>query len=119
MDVNKLIVTSIDVIAIGLIYWFFLMKKDKEVIASDSIDIMVDGGYTPSTIVVKKGKTVRINFFRKDPSTCLEEVVIEAFKIRTYLPLNKKTTIEINVTKKGEFPFSCGMGMFHGKIISK
>ena len=84
-----------------------------------SIDIIVDGGYSPSTIVVKKGQTIKLNFLRKDPSSCLEEVVLGEFKIRRYLPLNKKVTIEIKPQKEGEFPFECGMNMYHGKIIVK
>jgi plastocyanin domain-containing protein len=60
---------------------------------------------------------ISCHFLRKDPSSCLEEVVIGDFKIRKYLPLNKEVTLEINPQKKGVFSFSCGMGMFHGKII--
>ena len=63
-----------------------------------------------------KGKTTTINFFRKDPSSCLEEVILSDFKIRKYLPLNKKVSIEITPQKTGEYSFSCGMNMFHGKV---
>ena len=105
--------------AIGVIftYWFFLMKKDKEVLVSGSIDIVVEGGYTPSTISIPKGKATEIIFLRKDQSSCLEEVILSDFKIRKFLPLNKKVTIEVTPQKTGEFKFSCGMNMFHGKII--
>lgn len=116
---DKIIVSIIDIFAIVFVYWFFLMKKDKEITVTDSIDIIVDGGYNPSTIVVKKGETIRLNFLRKDPSSCLEEVVLGEFKTRKYLPMNKKVTVEIKPHEEGEFPFSCGMGMYHGKIIIK
>jgi plastocyanin domain-containing protein len=119
MTLDKLLITGIDIWAIGFVYWFFLMKNEKQVQVIDSVDILVDGGYSPSTIVVKKGQTVRINFLRRDPSTCLEEVVLGEFKTRKFLPLNKKVTIEIKPQEEGEFPFACGMNMFHGKIIIK
>ncbi len=93
MTLDKLIVTTIDLFVIFFVYWFFLMKRENQVEVSDSVDIIVDGGYSPSTIVVKKGQLTKINFLRKDPSSCLEEVVIEDFKIRKYLPLNKKITV--------------------------
>jgi plastocyanin domain-containing protein len=119
MTLDKLIVTVIDVFAIIFVYWFFLMKKENQVQVSDSIDIIVDGGYSPQTIVIKKGKTTKINFLRKDPSSCLEEVVLGDFKTRRFLPLNKKVTIELKPTEEGEFIYACGMNMYHGKIIIK
>jgi plastocyanin domain-containing protein len=116
---DKIVVLVSGVAGIIFVAWFFFGKKDEEVIAGDSIDIKVEGGYTPSTIVVKKGKKTTINFTRTDPSSCLEEVVLSDFKIRKYLPLKEKVTTEITPNKAGEFPFSCGMSMFHGKIVVK
>jgi len=115
---NEIIVTISGTLGIIFVYWFFLMKKDKqEVAVVGSVDITVDGGYSPEVISIPKGKTTKINFTRKDPSSCLEEVVLGDFKIRKYLPLNKKVVIEITPKQAGEFNFSCGMNMFHGKII--
>lgn len=114
---DKLLVTIFGATGIVFTYWFFLMKKDKEVAVSDSVDITVDGGYSPNTISIPKDKTTKINFIRKDPSSCLEEVVLGDFKIKKFLPLNKKVSIEITPQKTGEFKFECGMNMFHGKIV--
>ncbi|MDO8583032.1 MAG: cupredoxin domain-containing protein [bacterium] len=119
MSIDKVLVAIFSIGGIVFTYWFFLMKKEEVVSVTDSVDIIVDGGYTPNTISVPKGKTTTINFFRKDPSSCLEEVVLSEFKIKKYLPLNKKVLIEINPKKEGTYPFSCGMNMFHGKIIVK
>ncbi len=119
MTLDKLIVSIASVIGIAFTYWFFLLKKEKETEVVDSIDIIVEGGYNPQNIVIKKGQTTKINFLRKDPSSCLEEVVLGDFHIRKYLPLNKKVTIELKPEHAGEFPFSCSMNMYHGKIIIK
>ena len=54
---------------------------------------------------------------RKDPSSCLEEVVLGDFKIRKFLPLNQKVTVEVTPQKAGEYGFACGKNMFHVKII--
>jgi|SRR3989338_3824411 len=116
---DKIIVTLLGVFGMVFVYWFFLMKKAKEVAVTGSIDIIVDGGYEPEVISISKNKTTQIHFLRKDTSSCLEEVVLPQFKIRKFLPLNQKVSIEINPKKTGEFPFSCGMNMFHGKIIVK
>lgn len=117
MTIDKIIVTLFGFAGIAFTYWFFLMKKEKEAAVSDSVDITVEGGYTPDTISIPKGKTTKVSFTRKDPSSCLEEVVLGDFKIRRFLPLNKKVTVEVTPKKTGEFKFECGMNMFHGKII--
>lgn len=119
MQPDKLIVTITGIFGIVFTYWFFLMKKDNEVSVTDSVDIIVDGGYLPATVVIQKGKTTKLNFIRKDPTSCLEEVVLGDFKTRKYLPLNKKVTIELKPKEAGEFTYACGMNMYHGKIIIK
>lgn len=119
MTIDKIIVMFASIGGIIFTHWFFLMKKEDEVVAAkeNSIDIIVDGGYSPNAISVPKNTLTTVNFIRKDPSSCLEEIVIPEFKIKKYLALNKKTSIKINPTKTGTFEISCGMNMYHGKII--
>jgi len=119
MSVDKILVITVGLIGIAFTYWFFFMKKEEMVTVTDSVDVLVKGGYSPSTISIPKGKTTKITFIRKDPSSCLEEVVLSDFKIRKYLPMNEKVAIEITPKEAGEFDFTCGMNMFHGKIIVK
>jgi len=119
MGFDKLIAALFSIGGIAFTYWFFLMKKEEDavVVNSNSVEIIVEGGYTPNTISVPQGKTTKISFTRKDPSSCLEEVVLSDFKIKKYLPLNQKVTVEITPKEKGTFDYACGMNMFHGKII--
>ena len=117
MSIDKILVIISGILGIAFIFWFFLMKKTKEVTVSDEVDIVVSGGYSPEVISIPKGKPTKINFIRKDPSDCLEEVVLPDFKLRKHLPLNQKVTVELNPKINGEFVYSCGMNMFHGKII--
>ena len=118
MTIDKIFVLIFSGLGIIFTYWFFLKRKEKEVaVTSDSIVITIDGGYNPEVISIPKGKTTKINFFRKDPSSCLEEVVLGDFKIRKFLPLNQTVTVEITPQKIGEYKFACGMNMFHGKMV--
>lgn len=117
MDIDKILVGLFSLAGMAFTYWFFLMKREEVVSVTDAVDITVEGGYTPNTIQIPKGKTTKITFFRKDPSSCLEEVVLGDFKIRKFLPLNKRVTVEVTPQKEGEYGFACGMNMFHGKII--
>lgn len=118
---NKIIVTLAGLGLMGLELWWFLLNKPQ---ASQSeaqggiqaVTITVDGGYEPSLIVVKAGQLVRLNFDRRDPSRCLEEVRIPDFRIAQKLRLNQITPIEFTPDQPGRYEFSCGMNMFRGVI---
>lgn len=117
MEIDTLIVSLFSIGGVIFTYWFFLMKKEEIVLVTDSVNIIVQGGYSPDTISIPQGKTTKISFTRKDPSSCLEEVVLGEFKIKKYLPLHKTVTVEVTPQEKGEYGFVCGMNMVHGKII--
>lgn len=119
MTTDQIIVLVVAVLGIAGVYWFFLGKRSKAVRVAGDIEIVVDGGYTPDSIEIPAGKTTTINFFRKDPSSCLEDVIISEFKIKRALPLNERVGIQITPTVPGTFRFTCGMGMYHGTIIVK
>lgn len=117
MTFDKILVLIFTFFGILFTYWFFLMKREKSVQGGDEIEVVVEGGYNPESVIVPVNKATKLVFLRKDPSSCLEEIVLGDFKIRKFLPLNEKVSIEITPKKIGEYQFSCGMGMFHGKLI--
>ncbi len=119
MSIDKILVIIFGLLGIAFTFWFFLMKKEKEVNVAGEVDIKVEGGYSPEVISIPKGKLTKINFIRTDPTECLSEVILGDFKIRKELPLNQKVTVEITPQKVGEYTYSCSMNMYHGKIIVK
>ncbi|HSS44516.1 MAG TPA: cupredoxin domain-containing protein [Thermoanaerobaculia bacterium] len=80
------------------------------------ITIIVAGGYTPDSIVARKDMPLKLIFDRRESNPCSDEVVLPEFQIRRSLPAHQKTVIEVVPRRTGEFPFSCGMNMLHGKI---
>lgn len=114
---DKLIVTLLGVSAIGIIYWFFFGKKEESAQLKEAWSILVEGGYKPSTITIPQGKPTTLTFTRKDPNSCLEEIVLPDFKIKKFLPLDKAVAVTISPTKPGTYDIHCGMNMYHGKIV--
>jgi plastocyanin domain-containing protein len=115
---DKIIVAISGIGLIGLIYWFFFGKKEDVVaVTGKNIEVLVDGGYKPSVVKIKKGNKTTITLIRKDPNSCLEEFILPDFKISKYLPVGKPVKIDISPQRIGEFPFHCGMNMFHGKVV--
>jgi len=117
----KVAVTTGGLGLIGLELWWFLLSKPKSRKATtqsgiQEVTVTVDGGYEPSQIVVQAVQAVRLNFSRKDPSSCLEEVRFPEFRIAQVLPLNQTTVIEFTPTQPGRYEFTCGMNMFRGVV---
>lgn len=105
-------------------WWFFVAGRSAPAAAvADSagvaeVEIIVDGGYSPSTVQVPVGRPVRLVFDRRDTSSCSEEVVIPEFNVRRFLPSGERTVIELTASAAGRFPFTCGMSMLRGTIIA-
>ena len=110
---------------IGFIVWWFFGKRDNketEATRSDNkqeVEVTVNGGYTPSVVVLQQGMPASVVFDRKDPSGCFNEVVFPDFGIHETLPVNEKFAIDIDTSKSGEYNYACGMNMFHGKVVIK
>lgn len=112
---DKVIVTAAGIAGIAGIYWFFFGRREELMEPSDRWTVLVQGGYKPNVLKIPRGKPVTLTLIRKDPNSCLEEIVFPDYKIKEYLPLNKEVTITLNPPHKMS-RFSCGMGMFHGRI---
>lgn len=117
----KIAVAAGGIALIGGQLWWFLGSKPKsqQVEASDGIQevsITVDGGYSPALVIVKRGQPVRLNFLRRDPSSCLEKVLLPDFHIAQDLALDRVTPVEFTPEVVGQYQFTCGMNMFRGAI---
>jgi plastocyanin domain-containing protein len=114
-------VTAAGVGLIGLELWWFLGSKPKSRSAQTNrgvqeVTITVDGGYEPSRVIVNAGRPVRLNFLRRDKSSCLEKVVFPDFHIAQDLELDRVTPVEFTPQLPGEYTFACGMNMFRGVV---
>jgi plastocyanin domain-containing protein len=122
MDTTEMIVVLGGAGLIGLVLWYFFGERESVAAAVNdagvqAIEVTVKGGYSPDVISVKRGVPVRLSFYRDETSSCSEQVILGDFGIARDLPAFKTTTIEFTPDKAGEFPFTCGMNMLHGKLV--
>ena len=121
----KLSVLLVGILVMGFITWWFFGKhqvaeETAQVTANQqSVDIEVNGGYSPENVVLKQGVPAVLNFTRKDASSCLDRVVFSDFGINQALPKDQVEAVTIDTSKSGEYEWACGMDMFHGKVIIK
>lgn len=124
MDATQLLVTLAGLAAIAWVNWYFFAARRgapaliaAPVSGPQEVTILVDGGYSPASVLVESGRPVRLLFDRKDKGSCTEEVVVPAFGIRRFLPSGSVTPVDFTPTRAGTFEFTCGMGMVRGKLI--
>lgn len=122
---NVLIIIGAAALIIAIIWWFFGKRTATTKTAqtddngTQNVTVVVNGGYTPNTVVLQQGVPAQIVFERKDPSGCFNEVVFPDFGIQTELPIGTEHPVTIDTSKAGEFHYACGMNMFHGKVVIK
>jgi len=122
MDTIEILVVIGGIGLIALVLWYFFGEREATAAVVNEagvqeIDVTVKGGYSPDVIVVDRGRPVRLNFRREETSSCSEQVVLGDFGIARDLPAFKTTPVEFTPEKSGEFAFTCGMNMLHGKLI--
>lgn len=108
----------------GIIWWFFGKHESEKTQATVQADhqqatVVVKGGYSPATVVLKKGIPATINFAMEDGTACLSRVVFSQLGVDKNLREQKITPIQIPTDQAGEYDFACGMDMFHGKVVVK
>ena len=116
MTPDRIAAIGIGAALIVFLYVYFFGKRPAAVVAGSDVTIVVEGGYSPDLIVARRGVPLRLTFDRREASPCSDEIVLPDFGIRRALPAHAKTTVAILPEREGEFPFSCGMNMLHGKI---
>jgi plastocyanin domain-containing protein len=123
MTPGQIAVTLSGLATIAFVVWFFWLKKaagTRAALTSSGYQeqmILVKGGYTPDTVVVERGKPVRLVFRREEMSACSEQVVFADFKKTAHLPEGKPVAIELMPTEAGEYAFTCQMGMLRGTLV--
>ncbi|MFN2602442.1 MAG: cupredoxin domain-containing protein [Gemmatimonadaceae bacterium] len=122
MDTTEIAVVVGAVLLIVAVIWYFFGARAR--VAAEltergvqEIAIKVKGGYSPDVIVVKHGIPVKLDFYRDETSSCSETVILGDFGIARDLPAFQTTSIEFTPEKTGEFDFTCGMNMLHGKLV--
>jgi len=123
MTPDRWIVLIAGLLLVAFIVWFFWLKRTKGVRATETssgyqeVMVLVKGGYTPDTIIVRHGKPVRINFRREETAGCSDKVIFADFQKSADLPTGELVQVQLLPKEAGEYMFACPMGMFRGRLM--
>jgi plastocyanin domain-containing protein len=123
MSAAQIIVTAAGLLAIAGVVWFFWGPRGEgtaAALASSGFQeamILVKGAYDPDVVVVEHGKPVRLMFRREETAACSERVILPDFHRQAELPQGQLVPVEFTPQHPGEYEFTCGMGMLHGKVV--
>lgn len=124
MTGSQVLVTVTGIVGIVGIVWFFWLKQAvgiRAVMSSSGYQeatiLVKDGVYTPDTIVVDRGKPVRLTFRREEATPCSETVVFDSLGKSAQLPQGRLVPVELMPQEAGRFGFACQMSMYRGTLI--
>lgn len=81
-----------------------------------TVEVVVDHGYRPQSIVARAGLPLRLVFHRRDDDPCMDRIVFSSPHLDRRLARGTATTITLPAQPAGEIRFACGMGRYHGQI---
>ncbi|MBI3705027.1 MAG: cupredoxin domain-containing protein [Rhizobiales bacterium] len=125
MTPDRWIVVTTGLALVAFIVWFFWLKRSTGFRATETSGgyqeamILVKGGYTPDTIIVRSGRPVRLNFRREETAGCSDKVIFGDFQKSAELPTGQTVAVELLPKEPGEYGFACPMGMFRGRLIAE
>jgi plastocyanin domain-containing protein len=122
MDTAEIVVLVGGLALAAFVLWFFFGPRIAEKAVQSAsgvqeIKIIVQGGYSPDRIEVKRNQPVRLLFQREEANPCTEQVIFGDFGISKMLPQGQTVPVEFTPDKSGEFTFHCGMNMVRGKLV--
>lgn len=109
---------TISIVVITLVFSLSPVAEAREKRAriQEATITLTSKGYQPERVRLRRGIPARLTFVRKFTATCATEVIIEKYRIRRELPINRPVVIEFTPEKSGELEYTCSMKMVGGKI---
>ena len=97
---------------------FGQVHKSSRVQAAQKATIVVNNGFSPSTVTVKAGQPVRLVFDTKEKG-CIDTVVFDKMHLKKSLKNGTKTVVMFTPKRAGTYAFHCAMNMMKGQVVAK
>lgn len=124
-SIDWIVLTAAGATILWVNWYFFAAERAPALAVTQSsgglheVTVVVQGGYTPSTIRVKAGLPVRLLSTARKHRVARRASRSRTFGTRTYLPAHEITAVTITPATPGTYEFTCGMSMLRGKLIAE
>ncbi len=78
---------------------------------------ITSNGYEPMSVPVPANRKVTLAFLRSGSPNCGAKVVFPELGLTKEIPLGGMALVEIPPSPSGELRFTCGMGMYRGRLV--
>ena len=78
---------------------------------------ITSNGYEPMNVAVPANRKVTLAFLRSGEPNCGTKVVFPELGLTKEIPLGGMALVEIPPSPSGELRFTCGMGMYRGRLV--
>ncbi|TDC85813.1 cupredoxin domain-containing protein [Micromonospora sp. KC606] len=76
----------------------------------------VEGAYQPRNLDIQAGLPTTLIVRSDRAQGCVRSFVIPSLGVEKILPVNGDTVIDLGVLNPGRLAYSCGMGMYTGRL---
>ncbi len=77
---------------------------------------VLNNGYSPNYIQVAAGTPVELTLESNEAYSCALSFVLREFGIRTFLDSTDRQVFNFTPTQKGQYTYTCSMGMYSGTL---
>ena len=101
-------------------HWLKARRRRRARLAEDGVqelEIVVQGRFSPSTVVVKKDIPARLLFNRQEDDPCSERVIIPGLRQERWLPPFATTSLQFIPNHPGDYLITCSLGMYLGRLV--
>lgn len=83
---------------------------------TQKITVVVDGGFSPSSIWVRPRERTELTFIRKERDVCGGTILLPGMGVKRRLMPGQKTTVTFTPDTSQLVRFTCGMKMYQGHV---
>lgn len=93
------------------------MRTSDETETVRTAKIVVNGRFSPHTLVLSPGRRHRLTFRRDESGACSQRVVFPSLGQSADLPPFAEVAVELPELTPGIYPMTCQSGVLYGRIV--
>lgn len=116
-----LVVALVPVAVVALYFWRVERREHRlrrEASPPQEAEILVNGAFQPSRVVLRPGRPSRLHFTRtNDGESWWDDLQFPYARILRELPEGERVSVDVRPLEVGEYTYFCGRGTKRGTLV--